>query len=115
MTTRIISVTALAYLAIVAFSQTATAQQQRPAKKDSEVTTWVNRPSGPLPAGVSHHTYRSQSMGHDVGYCIYLPPGYAKDSTLRYPVIYNLHGAGGRVVGFLIRQPPGFHSLWSPS
>ena len=57
---------------------------------------WV-APAAPeeLPAGVSHHIYRSTAMKRDVGYCIYLPPGYAKDMAKRYPVIYNLHGAGG--------------------
>src|SRR5436190_21987737 len=34
-------------------------------------------------------------MKHDVGYCIYLPPDYASAASSRYPVIYNLHGAGG--------------------
>jgi enterochelin esterase-like enzyme len=48
-----------------------------------------------LPAGVTHHTYHSDAMKRDVGYCIYLPPGYAKDTAKRYPVIYHLHGAGG--------------------
>ena len=56
---------------------------------------WVNRPKpGALPAGVSHHTYFSQSMKHDVGYLIYLPADYATGAR-RYPVIFNLHGAGG--------------------
>lgn len=48
-----------------------------------------------LPKGVTHHTYKSAAMKRDVGYCIYLPPGYTQDTTKRYPVIYNLHGAGG--------------------
>ncbi len=59
-------------------------------------TVWVNEPKpGQLPAGVLHKTYRSASMQHDVGYCIYLPPEYATATGTRYPVIYNLHGAGG--------------------
>jgi enterochelin esterase-like enzyme len=59
-------------------------------------TVWVNNPKpGQLPPGVSHHAYYSNSMKHDVGYCIYLPPGYASAPGTRYPVIYNLHGAGG--------------------
>src|SRR6185369_9070683 len=74
--------------------------QQNPAKlakkKSSDVTVWVNVPAaGTLPAGVAHHTYFSKAMGHDVGYCIYLPPSYRDSPNLRYPVIYNLHGAGG--------------------
>lgn len=55
---------------------------------------WVNplRQSG-LP-GVKHATFRSPSMQVDVGYCIYLPPGYdAKENAKkRYPVVYYLHG-----------------------
>lgn len=71
--------------------------QAKSAKKQkSDVTVWVNTPApNTLPAGVSHRTYFSQAMGHEVGYCIYLPPGYTDDTTRRYPVIYNLHGAGG--------------------
>src|SRR6267154_1036689 len=66
------------------------------AKKGLETTVWVNNPKpGQLPAGVSHHTYYSDSMKHDVGYCIYLPPDYSSAAGSRYPVIYNLHGAGG--------------------
>ncbi len=57
---------------------------------------WVNEPKpGQLPEGVVHRTFRSEALGREVGYCIYLPPGYATDATRRYPVIYNLHGAGG--------------------
>src|SRR5437867_3731693 len=57
---------------------------------------WVNEPKpGTLPQGVTHHTYHSQSMGHDVGYCIYLPPQYEKEPQRRFPVIYHLHGVNG--------------------
>ncbi|MEY2878856.1 MAG: Endo,4-beta-xylanase precursor, partial [Verrucomicrobiota bacterium] len=63
--------------------------------KNSKIK-WVNEPKpGQLPDGVTHHTFRSAALGRDVGYCIYLPPGYAADTARRYPVIYNLHGAGG--------------------
>jgi enterochelin esterase-like enzyme len=56
---------------------------------------WVQRELPELPTGVTHHTYRSAAMNRDVGYCLYLPPGYKGDTTRRYPVLYNLHGAGG--------------------
>lgn len=63
--------------------------------KGLESTVWVNQPKpGQLPAGVTHHAYFSPSMKHDIGYCIYLPSDYAAGAA-RYPVIYNLHGAGG--------------------
>lgn len=56
---------------------------------------WVNRPEpGQLPSGVTHQTFFSDAHKTDVGYCIYLPPGYDPDADTRYPVIYNLHGAG---------------------
>ena len=59
-------------------------------------TLWVNQPKpGQLPNGVSHRTYRSKALGKEVGYCIYLPPSYVRSPGKRYPVIYNLHGAGG--------------------
>lgn len=56
---------------------------------------WVNRPvAGTLPDGLAHRTFHSAAHQAEVGYCIYLPPGYADDVDRRYPVIYNLHGAG---------------------
>jgi enterochelin esterase-like enzyme len=59
----------------------------------AEGENWVNPPSKPLP-GVEHKTFRSNSMKHDVGYNIYLPPEYAKTDR-RFPAVYYLHGGGG--------------------
>ena len=42
-----------------------------------------------------HRTFYSEAHRAEVGYCIYLPPGYESDGGERYPVIYNLHGANG--------------------
>jgi enterochelin esterase-like enzyme len=86
--------------ACFALAQIAVAQTKKaPAQKANQANSpdmWVARPlPATLPAGVSHHTYRSAAMQCDVGYCLYLPPSYAKDTARRYPVIYNLHGAGG--------------------
>jgi len=53
-----------------------------------------------LPAGMSHATFASASMGVPVGYNILLPPGYeAGEHRLKvlataYPVVYYLHGRG---------------------
>jgi endo-1,4-beta-xylanase len=44
-----------------------------------------------LPATVKHATFKSASMGVDVGYYVYLPPGY-ETSQVKYPVVYHLHG-----------------------
>ena len=72
----------------------------QPATPDPAIANakikWVNEPKpGQLPTGVTHRTFHSNALNRDVGYCIYLPPGYDTDTARRYPVIYNLHGAGG--------------------
>lgn len=51
---------------------------------------WFNEPKNPQP-GISHHGYHSASMDKEVGYNLWLPPGY-EGSGKRYPVIYWLHG-----------------------
>jgi Enterochelin esterase and related enzymes len=53
-----------------------------------------NIPDGPPIRDVEHGVLQSKSMEREVGYNVYLPPGY-KEGTKRYPVIYFLHGAGG--------------------
>lgn len=52
--------------------------------------SWVNPPDKEWP-GVRHRTFRSASMKRDVGYNIYLPPGYEGTET-RFPAAYYLHG-----------------------
>src|SRR6476620_11472805 len=94
---RIDSSSTVALLLCITAAGWAAKNHSKPAKKrSSDATVWVNAPApGALPAGASHHPYFSKAMGHDVGYCIYLPPGYRDNPNARYPVIYNLHGAGG--------------------
>jgi len=55
---------------------------------------WVNPPAEKVER-LTHRTFRSASMGHDVGFNIYLPRAYDAESGRRFPVIYWLHGAGG--------------------
>lgn len=91
---------ALLALALIALpSCSFFAAEAKKAAKSNQPNTddmWVAKQlPASFPTNVTHHTYRSVHMKRDVGYCIYLPPGYAKDITRRYPVIYNLHGAGG--------------------
>ena len=55
---------------------------------------WLNPPvnsSGPL----THASYKSLSMGVDVGFSYWLPPGYEDSPNRHYPVLYWLHGLGG--------------------
>ena len=66
-------------------------QSERPQMREHH---WVN----PLPDNaherVRHNTYHSAAMDVDVGYAIYLPPGYEESANAewRYPVVYFLPG-----------------------
>lgn len=45
-----------------------------------------------VPNGVEHGTYFSKIMNTNIGYYIYLPPQYKKDTRKKFPVVYFLHG-----------------------
>lgn len=47
--------------------------------------------------------YRSESLDREREAVVYLPPGYAQ-SSVRYPVLYLLHGAGGDERTWIDRQ-----------
>jgi enterochelin esterase-like enzyme len=67
------------------------AQEAQPILVDQ--IAWVDPPADP-PVGVGHDTFHSASMDLEVGYSVYLPPGYeGGDGT--YPVVYWLHGRSG--------------------
>lgn len=74
----------------------AASKNQKSAKQEAPFS-WVAPLSKndltrkPLPATVRHAVFKSPSMGVDVGYYIYLPPGYEAGRE-RYPVVYHLHG-----------------------
>ncbi len=72
---------------VSSFAQKAKAAKQEPPL--NWVSPMANEKS--LPPTVKHSTFKSASMGIDVGYYIYLPPGYEKGEE-RYPVVYHLHG-----------------------
>ena len=46
------------------------------------------------PQNVFHKTFYSQLLNHEIGYNIYLTPGYEDDGKT-YPVAYHLHGWTG--------------------
>jgi S-formylglutathione hydrolase FrmB len=79
--------------------------------------SWINDFTSSIP-GVAHNTYFSNSMKLEIGYSVYVPPGYdfrpgpadAAKKQERYPVIYWLHGKGGdESMGFDIRLFNFFH------
>lgn len=80
--------TALAVLCLSAAAQT----PARSAFEILEVGRWSNPPTKINPLA-THRTYHSAAMKVEVGYTIYLPPGYATN-TARYPVVYWLPGGG---------------------
>jgi hypothetical protein len=61
---------------------------------------WVVAPKEKI-SGLTHRTFRSSSMGRDVGYNIYLPSDYGK-SERRFPVVYFLHQLGSNESTLLI-------------
>jgi endo-1,4-beta-xylanase len=58
---------------------------------------WVNSMPEDSQPGLEHGTYYSDAMELDIGYVVYLPPGYedSEQAEVSYPVVYFL--AGGRV------------------
>jgi enterochelin esterase family protein len=42
------------------------------------------------------HAYQSKSVGRRRGLYVYTPPGYDQNTSMRYPVLYLLHGAGDK-------------------
>ncbi|WP_033168042.1 alpha/beta hydrolase-fold protein [Clostridium sp. KNHs205] len=54
---------------------------------------FVNPPAE-SPQYVTHKTFYSQVLNHEIGYNIYLPPGY-NDCDEKYPVAYHIHGWTG--------------------
>ena len=51
--------------------------------------------SAPALAGeVFLETFRSEALGRDYKYTVYLPDSYKNDNK-KYPILYLLHGAGG--------------------
>ena len=55
---------------------------------------WVNKLPAERTPLLKHGTFRSEANKAEVGYYIYLPPGYdaAENAEKRYPVAYYLHG-----------------------
>ncbi|OQB16066.1 MAG: Endo-1,4-beta-xylanase Z precursor [Firmicutes bacterium ADurb.Bin193] len=72
-------------------------QAPKPSASDTkrDWVVWKNELQGKLPKGIEHKTYYSELVNTEVGYSILLPPDYSLTSK-SYPVIYWLHGIGGK-------------------
>ncbi len=94
---RLLTYLLLTFCSIVS-SSIAFAQDAKKAKAAAEQPfSWVSPMQNAawakksLPSTVKHATFKSDSMGVEVGYYIYLPPGYEANG-IKYPVVYHLHG-----------------------
>jgi len=85
----------LVIFAQMSFSQDSVNKgRSKKKKRGVDSHKWVNPLSEEetkLP-GLSHATFKSKSMGINVGYCIYLPPQYKTHKSKKFPVVYFLHG-----------------------
>ena len=86
-------------LAAVAFASTnlcISAQGNKKKTKNTATFSWVSPASEwkakSLPKNVRHATFKSPSMGIDIGYYVYFPKGYETNKKKKYPVVYHLHG-----------------------
>jgi S-formylglutathione hydrolase FrmB len=61
------------------------------------------RPASAASGGTTraHLSFESAALGRPLHYAIYLPPGYDEEGARRYPVVYLLHGLGGRGTDWL--------------
>ena len=50
---------------------------------------------------IERASFASSALAGRGAFLVYLPPGYAADPTLRYPVLYLLHGRNGHAAAFL--------------
>lgn len=102
----------LALTLAAAFSfqfSTAVAADRKAAVKEGdkskapEAFRWVNKLPPERTGGAMHGRFFSHTNNCEVGYYIYLPPGYEKpeNAAKRYPVVYYLHGGrpGGETKG----------------
>ena len=72
--------------------------QKKKGAKQPIVFSWNNPPQKwtlkDLPSNLRHATFKSPSMGINVGYYVYLPEEYdsPKFKNRKFPVVYYLHG-----------------------
>lgn len=61
---------------------------------------------GETPAGtLTPGRVASPALKHDLHYQVYLPPGYVADGSVRYPVVYLLHGRGDQLNAWATIKP----------
>lgn len=72
---------------------------------------WVNHPAEKLPL-VVHKVFTSKSNNCKVGYSVFIPDTYSRETEKRYPVVYCLHGNGGNETEFCRIHDTGKINEW---
>ena len=88
------SVSRFCILAVFAALSWSLGSSELLAQQRRREISWVNPDVTKMP-GLTHKVLASKTMGHDVGYVVWTPPGFDESGTTKYPVVYFLHGAGG--------------------
>ncbi|MBP8257715.1 MAG: esterase family protein, partial [Opitutaceae bacterium] len=55
------------------------------------------RPLFSADSTLTAHSVVSRVLGHDIDYLVFLPPDYVAGGSVRYPVLYLLHGRGDKM------------------
>ncbi|MEW6303886.1 MAG: alpha/beta hydrolase-fold protein, partial [Verrucomicrobiota bacterium] len=85
-------------LSLAFFTHSTHAAEKAAAKSDPPKAPapfrWINKLPDDRAQGLQHGTFFSKTNQTEVGYYIYLPPGYTQpeNAKKRYPVVYYLHG-----------------------
>lgn len=93
-----LSVHTFALLLALSFDQTHLDAQKNKGASKAFHFSWNNPPEKAtlknLPSNLRHFSFKSKSMGIDVGYYILFPKSYHNPEAKkeRYPVVYHLHG-----------------------
>lgn len=83
----------LALTLLAACSSQSAAPKQTPAPLPEAKPAVVETPAATKKGKIEPHTFKSEALGVDKDYLVYLPVGY--DGTKPFPVFYYLHGLGG--------------------
>ena len=63
-----------------------------------------------MPSGFAQAHWDSQALQKRMALLVYLPPGYAKQPSKRYPTLYFLHGSGHDIQSVLREVQPEQHT-----
>jgi enterochelin esterase-like enzyme len=69
------------------------------------LATGLSARTQPAAGTIESRNAPSFTLGREIAYQLYLPPGYAADGSVRYPVVYLLHGRGDKQAAWTTIKP----------